>query len=212
MALASTGPPSREIFPPCLLPRRRLGCGSIAQTEATCRALANRAGCAVISVDYRLAPEYKFPTAAEDSYLATRWVAEHARALGIDPSRIAVGGLSAGGNLAAVVPLMARDRGGPAICFQFLAYPITDYDFDTPSYLENANGFGLSRSDMIRFWNHYLTSPEEALHPYVSPMRADALAGLPGLSLLRSTTRFGTRGRLMRSACGSGSRGDVHPL
>jgi acetyl esterase/lipase len=153
--------------------------GSIVQTEATCRVLANRAHCTVFSVDYRLAPEFKFPTAAEDCLAATRWVADNAEALGVDPARIAIGGLSAGGNLAAVVALMARERGGPRICFQFLGYPITDYDFETRSYLENSEGFGLSRADMVWFWNHYLTKPEDGMHPYVSPMRAELLSNLP---------------------------------
>jgi acetyl esterase len=153
--------------------------GSIAQTDATCRSLANGAGCAIASVDYRLAPEHRFPAAAEDCYAVTRWMADHAAERQIDPARIGVGGFSAGGNLAAVVPLMARDRGGPAITFQFLGYPITDYNFDTPSYLTNAEGFGLSRADMIWFWDLYLTGKADGKHPYVSPMQAEDLAGLP---------------------------------
>lgn len=153
--------------------------GSIGQTDATCRTLANRAGCVVVSVDYRLAPEHRFPAAAEDSYAVTNWVARNAAEMKIDPARIAVGGFSAGGNLAAVVPLMAKDRGGPPIAFQFLGYPITDYDFETPSYLANADGFGLSRADMIWFWNLYLTAEADGVHPYVSPMRAEDLSGLP---------------------------------
>ncbi len=153
--------------------------GSVDQTEATCRTLANAAGCVVASVDYRLAPEAKFPAAAEDSYAATRWLAEHAAELGVDPARIAVGGLSAGGNLAAVVALMAKDRGGPALVLQVLGYPITDYNFETASYRENADGFGLSRDDMVWYWNHYLPQGGDGFHPYVSPLRAADLSGLP---------------------------------
>jgi acetyl esterase len=153
--------------------------GSVAQTDPACRALANAAGCAVVSVDYRLAPEAKFPAAAEDSYDATRWVAENAEAIGVDPERIAVGGLSAGGNLAAVVALMAKERGGPALVFQFLGYPITDYDFETASYRDNAEGFGLSRDDMLWYWQHYLPEGGDSYHPHVSPLRAPDLTGLP---------------------------------
>jgi len=162
--------------------------GSIAQTGSTCRALANRASCVVVSVDYRLAPEHVFPAAAEDSYVATRWVAEHGAEIGVDPARIAVGGLSAGGNLAAVVPLMARDRGGPAIAFQFLGYPITDHNFDTPSYLANADGFGLSRADMIWFWQHYVPNSSDRDNPHVSPMHEPDLSGLPPALIV--TTEF----------------------
>jgi acetyl esterase len=153
--------------------------GSIAQTDATCRTLANRAGCLVVSVDYRLAPEFRFPAGVEDCYAAVKWVAEHPTELGIDPARLAVGGFSAGANLAAVVALMARDRGGPAIAHQFLGYPITDCEFDTPSYLENAEGYGLSRADMLWFWDLYLAREEDRAHPYVSPMRAGDLTRLP---------------------------------
>jgi acetyl esterase len=96
--------------------------------------MANRVGCVIVSVDYRLAPEHPFPAAAEDAYAATRWVAEHAAELSADPRRVGVGGDSAGGNLAAVCALMARDRGGPDLVFQLLIYPVTDCSFDTSSY------------------------------------------------------------------------------
>jgi acetyl esterase len=152
--------------------------GSVDQTDPICRTLANAAGCIVASVDYRLAPEAKFPAAAEDCYAATRWLAENAAELGVDRARIAAGGLSAGGNLAAVVALMARDRGGPPLVLQVLGYPITDYNFETPSYLENADGFGLSRDDMIWYWRHYLPEGADGLHPYASPLRAADLSGV----------------------------------
>jgi|SRR5580658_3452789 acetyl esterase/lipase len=123
--------------------------GSVPESDSECRELATLARCAVVSVEYRLAPEHPFPAAADDCFTATKWVAEHAPDLGVDASRIAVGGDSAGGNLAAVVSLMARDRGGPALVFQLLVYPGTDYaSLDTKSHHENAEGYFLTRSTM----------------------------------------------------------------
>jgi acetyl esterase len=147
--------------------------------DATCRTLTNTAGCVVVSVDYRLAPEHKFPAAAEDAYAATRWVSEHATALDGDPARLAVGGDSAGGNLAAVVSLAARDRGGPPLVFQLLVYPVTDHAYDTPSYVDNADGYFLTRDAMVWFWNHYLARAEDGRNPLASPLRASDLKGLP---------------------------------
>src|SRR4051812_13142824 len=111
--------------------------GSLDSVDSTCRMLCNRAQCVVVSVDYRLAPEHKFPAAADDCYAATKWVANHAAELNADPDRLAVGGDSAGGNLAAVMTLMARDRGGPRIVYQMLIYPVTLHGYDTPSYTDN---------------------------------------------------------------------------
>jgi acetyl esterase len=153
--------------------------GDVETHEGICRTLANAAGCVVASVDYRCAPEFPYPTAAEDAYAATCWVVEHARDLGVDPSRIAVCGDSAGGNLSAVVALMARDRGGPRIALQVLVYPITDYDFDRPSYRENGDGYQLTRDSMRYYWEHYVPDPARRTEPYVAPMRATSLAGLP---------------------------------
>ena len=153
--------------------------GSIRSHDNACRALANASGCIVASVEYRLAPEAKYPAAADDCYAATRWVAEHAAELGADPSRIAVGGDSAGGNLAAAVALMARDRGGPALAYQLLIYPVTDHDFGTVSYQDNSEGCGLSTRDMQWFWDQYLPGAAEGKEPYASPARASSLAGLP---------------------------------
>jgi acetyl esterase len=130
-------------------------------------------------VDYRLAPEHKFPVPLDDCYAATRHMAEHAGAFGVDPSRLAVGGASAGGNLAAAVALMARDRGGPRLAFQLLIYPITDYSFETASYAAYADGYWLTRSTMMWFWSHYLRKPEDGHHPYASVLRAPDLAALP---------------------------------
>ena len=144
-----------------------------------CRALANHSDATVISVDYRLAPESKYPAAAEDCYAATRWVSEHAAELDIDPSRIAVGGDSAGGNLAAVVALMARDRGRPAIAFQLLVYPVIDREFLAGWPAEPSGGHLLSPLDMYWYWDQYLESREQAHEAYASPLHADDLSGLP---------------------------------
>src|SRR5438067_2256852 len=122
--------------------------------DAPCRAVANRAGCLVVSVDYRLAPEHRFPAAAEDCYAVTRWVAEHARELGGDPGRVAVGGDSAGGNLAAVVALMARDRGGPRLVYQLLIYPVTSNATTAPSWVEN-DGYLLTKESGDWFLAQY---------------------------------------------------------
>jgi acetyl esterase len=153
--------------------------GSVTISDPFCRALANASGCAVISVEYRLAPEDRYPAAADDAYAATRWSADHASELGIDASRIAVGGSSAGGNLAAVVTLMARERGAPMIAFQLLHVPVTDHDFDTASYRANGTGFGLTRSGMRWFWDHYAPDPSLRDEAYASPLRAKDLSGLP---------------------------------
>jgi acetyl esterase len=153
--------------------------GSIDTHDGTCRELANAASCIVVSVDYRLAPEHKYPAAADDCYAATVWAAAHATELGGDPHRVAIGGDSAGGNLAAVVAQMARDRGGPPLVFQLLIYPATDAAFDTPSYRDNAEGYLLTTADMRWFWNHYLRSDADAATVYASPLRAASLAGLP---------------------------------
>jgi acetyl esterase len=154
--------------------------GDIESHDEVCRALAKGAGCVVVSVDYRLAPEYKFPAAPEDCLAATGWVARNAAALGIDANRIAVGGDSAGGNLAAVVSQMARDRSGPKIAFQLLIYPATDWSKESASQREfTQDGFILSRGDMVWFYDHYMNSPAEKTNPYFSPACAKSLAGLP---------------------------------
>ena len=153
--------------------------GSLDTVDGTCRRLAKGANCAVVSVDYRLAPEAKFPAAAEDCYAATSWVASNAASLNADPARVAVGGDSAGGNLAAVTALMARDKGGPSLVFQLMVYPVIQRKFDTKSYLDNADGYRLTRQGMIWFWNHYLSDESEATNPYAAPIQAKDLAGLP---------------------------------
>lgn len=163
--------------------------GSIETHDVVCRILTRETRCKVISVGYRLAPEHAFPAAPDDAYAATQWVAEQAKALNGDPERLYVGGDSAGGNLAAVVALMARDRGTPFITKQVLLYPVTDFhEHETPSiypsYHENAEGYGLSNLKMSRFWNFYLQNREDRMHPYASPIRAKDLSGLPPALLI----------------------------
>ncbi|MBI3734721.1 MAG: alpha/beta hydrolase [Chloroflexi bacterium] len=153
--------------------------GNLETVDVSCRMLTNRAQCIVVSVNYRHAPEHKFPAAADDAYAATRWVAEHALGLNIDPARVAVGGSSAGGNLAAAVALMARERGAPPLAFQLLTVPVTDYAFGTESYRANADGYGLTKDGMVWFWNHYLRSEADGSNPVASPLRAADLSGLP---------------------------------
>lgn len=152
--------------------------GSLESHDATCRALTNAVPAVVVSVDYRLAPEHPFPAAADDAYAATQWAADHAGALNGEARRLAVAGDSAGGNLAAVVALMARDRGGPKLAQQVLIYPVTNASFDTVSYLENGNGYFLTRDMMMWFWNHYAASPVARSHAYASPLRANDLRGV----------------------------------
>ncbi len=148
--------------------------------DPMCRNLCAGTGCVVVSVDYRLAPEHKFPAAPDDCLAATRWAVANAGALRGDTSRVLVAGDSAGGNLAAVTALRCRDEGGPALAGQLLIYPVTDYHTPgTPSYVENAEGYGLGRAGMEWFWDHYLADAEQAKHPHAAPLRADNFAGLP---------------------------------
>ncbi len=154
--------------------------GDLDSEEAHCLRLTNQAECLVVSVDYHLAPEYKFPTGREECYAAMQWVATNAASFGGDPSRIAVGGMSAGGNLAAVVAHMARDRGGPALVFQLLMVPITDFRLPTsPSLEAYADGYLLTREDIYWFMQHCLNSVEDITNPLASPYLAANFAGLP---------------------------------
>jgi acetyl esterase/lipase len=153
--------------------------GDLYTHDGLCRSLTNATHCSVLSVDYRLAPEWKYPVAVEDSYAALVWAVANAARLRIDPRRVAVGGDSAGGNLAAVVALMARERGGPPLVHQVLIVPATDHDLNTPSYLENATGYLLTREGMRWFWDHYLVREAQGFERYASPLRAPSLAGLP---------------------------------
>lgn len=153
--------------------------GDLDSHDPFCRALTNAAGCAVVSVHYRMAPEHRFPAAVDDCFAALEWVSRNAASFNGDATRLAVGGDSAGGNLAAVVSQKARDAGGPAIMFQLLIYPVTDYGFGTASMTENAEGYLLTRSLMRWFWDQYLTTPSDGDSPLASPARARNMRGLP---------------------------------
>jgi acetyl esterase len=153
--------------------------GSIDTSDALCRALANAAGCLVVTVGYRLAPEHQFPAAIEDSHAALLWVVEHAEELGADATRIAVAGDSAGGNLAAAVSLLARDGGGPALAGQVLVYPNTDQTAEGGSMAENDDPYLFNKHSVAWYRQFYLANPEDALDPLASPLKAPDLSGLP---------------------------------
>jgi acetyl esterase len=146
--------------------------------DELCRNLANCIPAVVVSVDYRLAPEHQWPTAADDVYAAAQWAARNAEALGADVSRIVIGGDSAGGNLAAVAALMARDRGGPSLAGQLLIYPMVAADFDTESYRLFGKGFYNPKPALQWYWDQYVPAPADRKHPYASPLHAN-LTGLP---------------------------------
>ena len=149
--------------------------GDVESSDAMCRRLANAAGCTVVSVDYRLAPEHRYPTAADDAYAALCWVDRELP----HPDGLIVGGDSAGGNLACVCALRARDRGGPAIAAQALMYPVTDHDLGRSSYEEHGNsGYLLGLREMEWFWDHYADAAQRS-EPDASPLRAPSLEGLP---------------------------------
>jgi acetyl esterase len=154
--------------------------GSLASHDRLCRALANRSGCVVIAVDYRLAPEHPFPAGIEDAYAATRWVSEHADELGVDAGRLAVGGDSGGGTFGASVALLARDRRGPAIAFQYLVNPGgLDYDYERPSFVENAEGCFLTL-DLVRWIEaQYFADGSDRHAPLAELNRVADLTGLP---------------------------------
>ena len=152
--------------------------GSLDTHDAPLRALANRCKCLIVSVAYRLAPKNPFPAAPEDCYAVTKWVADHAAEIGGDSSRIAVGGDGAGGNLAAVVALMARDRSGPHLEYQVLIYPILDGRMSTNSWIESADPV-LTQRAMLAKWDGYLPVGADLLNPYISPVSATNLKNLP---------------------------------
>lgn len=142
-------------------------------------ARARELGVVVVDVDYRMSPDHKFPIPVEDCYRALTWVAANANDIGTDATRIAVGGGSAGGNLAAAVALMSRDRGGPALRGQVLNIPVTDSSCSSPSMRRFANGYVMTRQNALEMWEMYLASPGDAYEPYASPMHASDLGGLP---------------------------------
>jgi acetyl esterase len=158
--------------------------GDLDTHDGTCRTLAKLIDGIVVSVDYRLAPEHKFPVPFDDCYAAATWTVENASSIGGDPRRVAVGGDSAGGNLTACVALKARDQGKPRLVHQLLVYPVTDARFDTASYRDNAEGYFLTRADMEWFWNHYLAKPDDAANPYAAPLRSTDLRGLPSATII----------------------------
>jgi acetyl esterase len=142
------------------------------------RSICRDADAVVVSVDYRMAPEHRFPTAAHDAFAATKWVAANAASLGADAGRLAVCGDSAGGNLSAVVTQMARDAGGPAIAFAALIYPAVDMTFEGGSVVENATGYFLDQESMVWFTGHYLDEPDRS-NPLASPALHPDLSNLP---------------------------------
>jgi len=150
-------------------------------TDAKCAHICRRARCVVVTVNYRLAPEFRFPTAPEDCYAALLWAVENAQRLDVDPARIAVGGESAGANLAAAVALMARDRGGPPLALQLLEVPVTDMSEEAAEYPSVglfAEGYGFDRADMEAMIGTYLADPSDGANPYASPVRARDVSGV----------------------------------
>ncbi|MGH3423296.1 MAG: alpha/beta hydrolase, partial [Nocardioidaceae bacterium] len=153
--------------------------GSVDRFDALGRSIVDRTGCAVVLPDYRKAPEHRFPAAVEDSWQALRWAAQHLDGIAGGQVPLIVAGDSAGGNLAAVVAMRARDRGGPRVSFQVLVYPVTNCDVDNRSFLEPSNQLMLNRETMIWYWDHYVPDPEMRHDPEVSPLQAPERAGLP---------------------------------
>ena len=158
--------------------------GSIDEYDTVARKLAERTSCAVVLVDYRLAPEHRYPAGVDDSYAALKWVGDHIIDITGREVPLIVIGDSAGGNLAAVMAIRARDRNGPSIALQILVYPVTDADFDRPSYTDPENQLLLTRDGMIWFWDHYLPDPSRRTEPDASPLRSEDLSGLPPAVIL----------------------------
>jgi acetyl esterase len=152
--------------------------GDLDTNDTVAWGLAEETGAVVVSIHYRLAPEHPYPAAFDDCYAIVEWISEHAEELGVDGSRLAVCGDSAGGNLSAAISLAARDRGGPAIAAQGLIFPVLALDVNTPSYLENAEGFGLTRESMVFYLDAYLPDKSKA-DIYAMPLLADDLSKLP---------------------------------
>jgi acetyl esterase len=152
--------------------------GQIETCDAICRKLTNLVGCLTVAVGYRLAPEHKFPAAVHDCYEAVCWLAQRAAELELDPTRMVVAGDSAGGNLAAAITLLVRDRGGPALAGQLLVYPNTRYGADTPS-MQFDDPSLFNRRSVAWYWQHYLDSPAAGDDPLASPLLAADLSGLP---------------------------------
>jgi acetyl esterase len=145
------------------------------------RELANKANAAIVFVNYTPSPEAQYPIPIEEAYAATKWVAENGKSINVDASRLAIAGDSVGGNMAAAVTLLAKERGGPNIAFQALFYPVTDANFDSQSYIAYQEGYWLTREGMKWFWNNYAPNNATRKEPTVSPLQAsiDQLKGLP---------------------------------
>lgn len=158
--------------------------GGLGSHDEFCRRITNRADVAVVAVDYRLAPENPFPAAVEDAYAATEWVAENGAEYGLDTDRLAVTGDSAGGNLAAVVSLMARDRTGPSIEHQILFYPPVSHHIDWDSVDENGEGYFITKEDLTWFDDHYFENPIDKMNVYASPLLAANLENLPSATIV----------------------------
>jgi acetyl esterase len=158
--------------------------GNVETHDALCRQLASQSGCAVVSVNYRLSPESKFPAPLDDCYNATATVHQKAKEMGLDPDRLAVAGDSAGGNLAAAVALRAKERSGPPIKLQVLIYPVIEPHFDSQSYNEFAEGFGLSKAEMQWFWQQYVADDQTLRDPLAAPGLATKLSNLPATHVI----------------------------
>ncbi len=158
--------------------------GSIDEYDTVARKLSERTSCAVVLVEYRLAPEHRYPAAVDDAYAALGWVGEHLIDIAGQDVPLIVAGDSAGGNLAAVMAVRARDHGGPPIALQVLIYPATDADFDRPSYTDPQNHLLLTRDGVIWFWDHYLPDTSRRSEPDACPMRTENLKGLPPAVIL----------------------------
>ena len=158
--------------------------GDLDAEDTTARGTCSRVNAVVVSVDYRLAPETRFPGAVEDCYEATKWAVENSDSLGIDGSRVATTGTSAGGNLSGAVSMMARDLNGPAISHQVLFCPVIDFDFNRQSYIECAEGYGLTREAMIWYWNQYTGTGDARSNPYAALINASDLTGLPDATII----------------------------
>jgi acetyl esterase len=154
--------------------------GTYDDIDTPVRALANRSGCAILSVNYRLAPEHKYPAAVDDAYAAVKWASQNGERYGFDGDRLAVMGDSAGGTLATVVSMRARDEGEPTIRLQVMVYPMLDHDYETDSYRQFGSNWGvLTRTDIVWFHCHYVSHPDELNLPYVCPLRSTDLRDLP---------------------------------
>lgn len=158
--------------------------GDLDTHDTLCRQIADAAGCAVLAVDYRMGPEHRFPCAVDDCLAATRWCRANAADLGLDPDRVAVGGDSAGGNLAAVVAIAARDAGDLPLCFQLLVYPATDMRRQAPSHTANGQGYLLTRDTMTWFHAHYMDGTAHDTDWRASPLLCESLGGLPEALLI----------------------------